>query len=209
MILIIAAMHSEVRALIENLKLKTTHPYMTYEGVYQTKEVVLVVSGVGKSNASSALSHMLTLYPQIRQVVNIGIAGGHKVDLYEAFVVSEATYHDVDLTMFNYEFGQIPRFPTIYYTEMRLINKLTRFKTIKLYSGDVFSTKPISSESYVVDMEGASIYQIAHTYKYQVLSIKVVSDVIGNKNQLDIYKKSESELSDQLLEVLDQVLEVL
>lgn len=209
MILIIAAMHSEVSALIEHLKVKTTYPYMTYEGEYQQKAVLLVVSGVGKSNASSALSYMLTAYPQIREVINIGIAGGHKVNPYEVFVVSEVTYHDVDLTMFNYEYGQIPRFPTIYYTEMRLVNKLSQFKTIKLYSGDVFSTKPIANEPYVVDMEGASIYQIAHTYKYQVVSIKVVSDVIGKKDQLDLYKKSEGELSDQLLKVLDQVLEVL
>ncbi len=209
MILVIAAMQSEVEILQSHLQLKSSHPFKVYEGTYQDKELLLVISGVGKTNASSALSHMLTLYPAIRQVINLGIVGGHKVGLYDTFIVSEATYHDVDLTVFNYDYGQIPKYPTIYYTDMQLLNKFNNFKHVRLYTGDVFSTKPILDAPYIVDMEGASIFQVCHNFKYPVISIKVVSDVLGDSHQIDTYKKSEAALADQLLEALDIVLEVL
>src|SRR5690554_7905777 len=104
MILIIAAMSSEVEELTHILTLKTTHPFLSYEGKYNEKDLLLVVSGIGKTNASSALSHMLTAHPNIKQIINLGIVGGHKVGLYETYIVSEVTYHDVDLTVFNYEY---------------------------------------------------------------------------------------------------------
>lgn len=209
MILVIAAMQSEVEILQSHFKLKSSHPFQVYEGDYSNQQILLVISGVGKTNASSALSHMLTLYPGIKQVINLGIVGGYKVGLYETFIVSEATYHDVDLTIFNYDYGQIPKYPTIYYTDIQLLNKLQIFKQVRLYTGDIFSTKPILDAPYIVDMEGASIFQVCHNFKYPVISIKVVSDVLGDSNQIDAYKKSEAALADQLLEALDIVLEVL
>lgn len=209
MILVIAAMQSEVELLQSHLKLKSSYPFEVYEGGYSDQHIMLVISGVGKTNASSALSHMLTLYPGINQVINLGIVGGHKVGLYETFIVSEATYHDVDLTVFNYDYGQIPKYPAIYYTDIQLLNKLENFKQVRLYTGDIFSTKPILDAPYIVDMEGASIFQVCHNFKYPVVSIKVVSDVLGDSNQIDTYKKSEAALADQLLEALDIVLEVL
>ncbi len=209
MILIIAAMSSEVETLLNHLNLKTTHPFMTYEGRYEKKDMLLIVTGVGKTNAASGLAYMLTTYPQIKQIINLGIVGGHKVNLYETFVVSEATYHDVDLTAFNYEYGQIPKFPAIHFTDVRILNKLQGFQQIRLYTGDVFSIKPINDNPYIVDMEGASIYQVAHSFKYPVVSIKVVSDVLDSADQLKTYTKNEGELADQLLDALDIVLEVL
>lgn len=209
MIVIIAAMQSEVEALTSTLKLKSSYPYNIYEGTYQRKDIMLIISGIGKTNASSALSHMLTLYPETIQIINMGIVGGHKVNLYDTYLVSEATYHDVDLTIFNYEYGQIPKYPTLYFTETKELYKLDSFKQIRLYTGDIFSTKPINPNPYIVDMEGASIYQVAHSYKYPVLSIKIVSDVLGSHDQMDVYKQSETELSTALLVALDQVLEVI
>src|SRR5690554_1829906 len=200
MILVISAMSSEVSDLVDVLTLKTTHPFMTYEGKYNEEELILVISGVGKTNASSALSHMLTAHPYIKQIINIGIVGGHKVKLYDTYVVSEVTYHDVDLTVFNYEYGQIPKYPTIYFTETKLLNKLNEFKQIRLYTGDIFSTKPINQNPYIVDMEGASIYQVAHSFKYPVVSIKIVSDVLGSDTQMKDYEMSEKELSGKLLD---------
>lgn len=209
MILLIAAMQSEIDAITNNLTLKGTYPFKVYEGVYQNKNVLLIISGIGKTNASSALSYMLTLHPKIKQIINIGIVGGHKVDLYDAYIVSEATYHDVDLTMFNYEYGQIPKYPTLYLTDTVLLKKLHNFKHTRLYTGDIFSTKPIHQNPYIVDMEGASLYQVAHNFKYPILSVKVVSDVIGMPNQLKSYAKSEEKLAQDLSKVLNKVLEVL
>ncbi|TRX99110.1 5'-methylthioadenosine/S-adenosylhomocysteine nucleosidase [Acholeplasma laidlawii] len=209
MIVIIAAMLSEVEVLTSNLNLKSTQPYNIYEGKYQGQDVMLIISGIGKTNASSALSHILTLHPETRFIINLGIVGGHKVNLYDTYLVSEVTYHDVDLTIFNYEYGQIPKYPTLYFTDTKILNKLEDFNQIRLYTGDIFSTKPINPNSYIVDMEGASIYQVAHSYKYPVLAIKVVSDVLGSHDQMEVYKKSETELSNALIDALDQVLEVI
>ena len=209
MILIIAAMQEEVNNLLPKLTLKTTYPFTVYEGKYKNKDVCLIISGVGKTNAASALSHMLTLHTHITHIINIGIVGGYKVGLYDTYLVSEATYHDVDLTVFNYEYGQIPKYPTFYFTDSKILNKLQAIPTIRLYTGDIFSTKPIHDKPYIVDMEGASIYQVAHSYKYPVLSIKIVSDVLGSKDQLEHYNKNETELSRDLIVTLDKVLEVL
>src|SRR5690554_4816984 len=114
MILLVAAMDSEVNEILPHLELISSKPYPIYEGQIQSKNVALIITGVGKTNASSALTYLITLYPHAKLIINLGIVGGYKVLLHETYIVCESTYHDVDLTVFNYEKGQIPNFPTIY-----------------------------------------------------------------------------------------------
>jgi adenosylhomocysteine nucleosidase len=58
----------------------------------------------------------------------------------------------------------------------------------------------------VVDMEGAALYQVAYFYKIPILSIKVVSDIIGMKDHLVHYKKFEQDQGAIALRIIYQTL---
>ncbi|PKK96293.1 MAG: 5'-methylthioadenosine/adenosylhomocysteine nucleosidase, partial [Tenericutes bacterium HGW-Tenericutes-3] len=51
----------------------------------------------------------------------------------------------------------------------------------------------------ILDMEGAALYQVAYQYKTPIVSIKVISDVMGMENHYQSYKKFEANKGAELL----------
>lgn len=209
MIIVVCAMMDEARTIAHYLVKKEEYPFPRYEGYLSNKEVVLIVSGIGKANAASALTYAFGLYPKAELVINLGIAGGYKVERHQVYMIEEASYHDVDVTIFDYEKGQVPAFPTWYQSDPNMMNKLPKMARTKLYTGDIFSTTNFVETPYVVDMEGTSFYQVAHRFKYPIISIKMVSDVIGSKTQVEDYVETEIDFAEYLYDELLAVLEVL
>src|SRR5690554_4860351 len=102
-LLIVAAMHDEIDEFNKHATLIETEPFK----LYQYNNHYIVISGIGKTNASAATSYALTKYPIIDHILNIGFAGGTRpYHVGDVVAVNEACYHDVDLTMFGYEKGQ-------------------------------------------------------------------------------------------------------
>lgn len=209
MIIIVAAMEQEVVSVVKNLKKESSYPFINYQGVIGKKEVSLFISGIGKTNAASALTFAIMKHPHPQAIINIGIAGGFKVNKHQIYIVDQAAYHDVDVTVFNYEKGQIPNFPTWYQSDVKLLNKTSHIAHQRLYTGDLFSTQAFDDVSYLVDMEGAALYQVAHHFNYPILALKIVSDVIGSTEQTDEYQASYIDLPDALAQFLYDVLEVI
>lgn len=208
MILVIVAMMEEASSVSSKLKKMSNETFEMYEGNISNKEVKLIISGIGKVNASMALSYALTKF-DVDLVINLGIVGGYSVQKNNTYLVSQASYHDFDLTIFNYEMGQVPRFPAKFLTNESILNKFETYEKLALYTGDSFSTKVINNFPYLADMEGAALFQVAHLFKKDVLSIKIVSDLIGANDQLDNYKEVESSLDVELCEEFFKILEAI
>src|SRR5690554_69190 len=125
MILIVAAMHDEVKSITPDLKLLTTNPFYIYEGIIKEKAVKLIITGVGKVNAASGLSYAICHdKDEIELIINIGFAGGFDVKLHAPYLIHQATYSDFDLTHFGYKLGQVPKFPQFYESSARILDKL-------------------------------------------------------------------------------------
>lgn len=215
MILIVCAMDNEANEIKKEIKELEVHKLtpnkLYYEGKIKERKVVLVVTGVGKVNAASAVSVLLSKH-NFSQVINIGIAGATKpYSVGEKVVIRDASYGDFDVTAgnFGYEFGQVPGMPNPFLSDYDLIKKCTfalGAHEDSLYTQDKFVTKKDIKNPGVYDMEGAAIYQVAHMYQVKVISIKLISDIVDSPSQLKDYELFESSSSIILKEILLSVI---
>lgn len=215
MILIVCAMDSEVSEIKKEIKELEVHKLtpnkLYYEGKIKERKVVLAVTGVGKVNAASAVSVLLSKH-SFSQVINIGIAGATKpYSVGDKVVIRDASYGDFDVTAgnFGYEFGQVPGMPNPFLSDYDLIKKCTfalGAHEDSLYTQDKFVTKKDIKNPGVYDMEGAAIYQVAHMYQVKVISIKLISDIVDSPSQLKDYELFESSSSIILKEILLSVI---
>ncbi|MDR4969296.1 MAG: 5'-methylthioadenosine/S-adenosylhomocysteine nucleosidase [Acholeplasmataceae bacterium] len=179
MILVVAAMAEEVKELIE----------------HEIPGVKVILTGIGKVNAAYTLASFLATH-EVEAIYNLGFAGATTpYQVGDVVLVKEALYHDFDLTLFGYKKGQVPGLPERFQSNHNLVTKvLEKMPLIKsgvLYTGDVFMTEK-KMESFIVDMEGTALYHVAYKKEVPIVSIKVVSDVLGMDNHFDSYKKFEA-----------------
>jgi adenosylhomocysteine nucleosidase len=151
------------------------------EEVVYDDNVYYLKTGIGKVNAASSLTKFLENH-DIDQIINIGLAGSvSNHDVLDVVIIKQAYFHDVDATLFGYPKYQVPGMPLTFESDPQLLGicKKISFQSIDtLYTGDQFITQKMPFEG-VVDMEGAALYQVAYLYHKPIVSIKVVSDVIG------------------------------
>jgi adenosylhomocysteine nucleosidase len=189
MILYVFAMQSELDKVTEV-------PIHNGEALRLDDQHLILKTGVGKVNAAYALSKTLALH-KVDYVINLGFAGAtYPFEVGDVVVIDEASYHDFDLTMFGYEMGQVPGMPPKFDSDLTLLklmkHKISHLKEAKLYTGDTFVTKN-SNEHFLVDMEGAALYHVAYQYGIPIISIKVVSDVLGSNEHLEKFKNFANE----------------
>ena len=195
MILLITAMESEMKGIVLN-----PHP-----------KIKIVQTGVGKVNASYVLSRELAKH-SYELILNLGLAGATNPFIPGDFVlIKDATYHDFDLTMFGYQKGQVPGYPTQFQSDPlwmnKIIEKVKGLKIGSLYTGDCFMTKGFS-DHMVFDMEGAALYQVAHAYQVPIVSLKVISDIVGSQEHIQNYTHFESQQGAfKLLEIYQRFIE--
>ena len=215
MILIVTAMKSEMSIIFDNLIEKVriaSNGFEAYKGKLCGNEVMLVQSGVGKVQAANALSNMLARF-DVSLIVNIGVAGAtFPYRVGDFVVIEEARYHDFDLKIFGYELGQVPGQPVVYKPEKRFNKKLMsecKLKKGVLFTGDKFLVEKLNIRNgYLVDMEGAAYFHVANNYQKPIVSIKVVSDIIG-KTKLDEYTEfAEDEANNKIYEITKKVVSI-
>jgi adenosylhomocysteine nucleosidase len=111
--------------------------------------------------------------------------------------------------MFGYEEGQVPGYPAVFKSHLTLVNQIKHlFPHVKkgyLLTGDTFMTD-IRPGNYVYDMEGAALYQVAHNYHIPIVSIKVISDVIGMENHIESYTSFEEKIGSQKINEVYQMI---
>lgn len=200
---IIGAMDEEIELIKHQIKGLTEEQYLGYtfyNGVYDQHTVTLVKSGIGKVNAAIVTTLLLSHYP-IDFVVNTGTAGAISGDLEIGDVVigSEVTFHDVDVTAFGYEQGQMAGMPILYRSQDELINlaeSIISYNTVHkgmIVTGDEFVSnleriKEIQHNyplALVCEMESASIAQTAYAFDIPCLIIRSVSDTADDEASID------------------------
>lgn len=168
--------------------------------------VIIIKSGIGKvSSAIAATLLIKKFYPKF--IINIGTAGSlsKKINISDIIISNKNTYHDVDITIFGYKYGQIPKNPYYFLSNEKLINiskncakKLKiKNKIGEICTGDSFINnkkkkkfiKKKFPKAMAVDMESASIAQVCYKFSIPFISIRLISD-LSNKNSKSTFKKS-------------------
>lgn len=226
---IIGAMDEEVELLRSKLKDRkdtTLAGSEFYQGKIDSLEVVLLKSGIGKVNAALGTALLIEKFkPDV--IINTGSAGGFHRDLNVGDVVisTEVRHHDVDVTIFGYEYGQVPRMPAYYSPDQRLVNvavknaeKIDGIQVAEglIASGDSFMNDPERVEFirtkmpdlYAAEMEAAAIAQVAYQFEVPFVIIRSLSDIAGKDSNisfdqfLDTAAKNSAELILLMLEEL-------
>lgn len=202
---IIGAMEEEVALLkenIENPKLQTIAGYEFISGTMKGKDVVLLRSGIGKVNAAMSTAILLQEFkPDV--VINTGSAGGFDPNLHVGDIVisSEVRHHDVDVTAFGYEYGQVPQMPPAFKADEKLMKiaadcakRINEIQVVKglIATGDSFMSDPERVESIrhkfqdlqAVEMEAAAIAQVAHQFNIPFVIIRALSDIAGQESNI-------------------------
>jgi len=228
MIGIIGAMEEEItilRGWITNSK-KFKISYVEFvQGTLFGKEVVLVKSGIGKVNAAMTTTLLLEKFA-IDAVINTGSAGGIKADaeVGDVLISTSVTYHDVDVTGFGYEMGQVPGLPSAFLSDKGLVEKVesvlqtskARYFKGQVVTGDAFvhrleqleQIKGNFPEAIALEMEAAAIAHVCHAQEVPFVVVRALSDIAGKKSEIsfEAFLPQAAEASSRMVSALMKVL---
>lgn len=220
---IIGAMEEEVvllREQLTELQEKKMAGCEFYKGYLNNQEVVILKSGIGKVNAAIGTTLMIEMY-QPDAILNTGSAGGFHSELNVGDVVisTEVRHHDVDATIFGYEFGQVPQMPANYLPDQRLVEAAVkaaeRVENIQVAKGLIASGDSFMSDHervedirrkfpslYAAEMEAAAIAQTCHQFGMPFVIIRSLSDIAGKDARVsyDQFLKTASKNSAELVQ---------
>ena len=203
---IIGAMEPEVAHLIATMKDSKSQTIAGIEfvsGELSGKNVIVTRSGIGKVAASIATTLLIEKFG-IDTVINTGSAGGFvdSLAIGDIVISSEVRHHDVDVTAFGYEIGQMAQQPAAFIPDSALVNaakktvsNIGQVKAIEglICTGDSFICDPertkIMLENFptiaACDMEAAAIAQVCHQFKVPFVIIRSLSDNANNDSPVD------------------------
>src|SRR5699024_3945375 len=151
---IIGAMEEEIDIILQQMNDYQKYVVancMFYKGNIENQEVILLQSGIGKVNAAMGTTILIERF-QPDVVINTGSAGGFDkaFDVDDVDIRLVVVHHDVDVTGFDYQVGQVPGMPVTITTNTQRINKIAAIlndmkvnsKTGLIGTGDVFINNP-------------------------------------------------------------------
>lgn len=202
---IIGAMDEEIELLKQNIQIEKEEIIATctfIKGKLFDQEVVLLKSGIGKVNAAMATTILQERY-RPSKIINTGSAGGftEQLEVGDLVVSTHVTHHDVDVTAFSYEYGQVPGLPAMYEADPELVNQaidaidfLEKTQVLKgiIATGDSFMSD-VNRVNFVrekfptmlaSEMEAAAIAQVCHQYNTPFVVIRALSDIAGKESSV-------------------------
>jgi adenosylhomocysteine nucleosidase len=204
-IAIIGAMEEEVTLLRENIEGKRQETVAGCEftfGKMHGTDVILLRSGIGKVNAAMSTTILLEKYKP-DYIINTGSAGGFNpvLNVGDAVISSEVRHHDVDVTVFGYEYGQVPQLPAAFIADEKLVavaesaaKEIREIQVVKgaIATGDSFMNDPVRVDFIrtkfenlqAVEMEAAAIAQVAYQFNVPFVIIRSLSDIAGKESDV-------------------------
>lgn len=202
---IIGAMDEEVEKLKSEMDIteeKVTAGCSLVSGELRGKDVVVLKSGIGKVNAAMAATILHEQFqPDI--VINTGSAGGFSeyLKVGDIIISTKVVYHDVDVTAFDYSYGQIPGMPPMFEADAELAelaymeaNKLKDLKAEKgiIATGDSFmqeeerikKVKEKFPNMLAAEMEAAAVAQVCFQYGTPFVITRALSDIAGQDSSV-------------------------
>lgn len=193
---IIGAMDVEIKMILHHCKQVVEHMIgqtMIYTGLIEDQNVVIMKCGIGKVNAAMGTQMMIDLF-KVEAIINTGVAGAidKQLKIGDIVLSSKVAYHDVDVTNFGYQKGQIPTLPLWFEADQKLIEIIqTLHKVIlgPIVSGDQFVCDNDKKEqikhtfnALCTEMEGAAIAQVASLQRIPFVIVRAISDQADSKN---------------------------
>ena len=201
---IIGAMDEEIALLKETMQQPKEHHIgnaLFIEGMMAEKHVILVKSGIGKVNAAMTSTILIERF-QPDYMINTGSAGGFdpSLDVGDIVISTEVVHHDVDVTAFNYEYGQVPGLPARMHSDLSLVRQTKNalehldisYKMGLIATGDSFmddskrveETRKRFPQLLAAEMEAAAIAQVAYQYVIPFVVIRALSDIAGKESSI-------------------------
>lgn len=195
---IVVAMEKEAAYLLAHSQVKKT----IEAGFAKIKECqiastpyLLVVSGIGKAFAASAVTSVLNLYPSTELILNIGVAGSldsKAVPLFSAVVATSLVEHDLDTSPIGDPVGLVSginlvNLPVDVSAKEGLVSASHSLGIEPILgvisSGDTFYADQANKKrihatfhSLCSDMESAPMAQIAYSFHKPFACLRLISD---------------------------------
>jgi adenosylhomocysteine nucleosidase len=230
MIGIIAAMDEEIAYLVNRMQNKTEKTIANsqfFEGELEGKPVVLLKSGIGKVNAAMGTTIMMERYsPSL--IINTGSAGGFSphLNVGDLVIADRVVHHDVDVTSFEYDYGQVPGLPPAFTASKEVLDQTIQavkelgmnYEVGLIATGDSFMedeskvdfVREKFPEMIAAEMEAAAIAQVSHQYDTPFVMIRALSDVAGKDSSItfDAFLKTAAKHASELIRRLLQSIDV-
>lgn len=204
---IIGAMDLEVATLKKNMLVKRTTKKAGMEfleGTISGVEVVVVKCGIGKVNAGMCVQILADCFA-VTHVINTGVAGSLRaeINIGDIVISTNAVYHDMDVTVFGYQLGEVPqigrqdfpadeRMQTLAKSSCEKVNPDIQVFAGRVVSGDQFiSSKEVKEhliqtfDGLCTEMEGAAIAHAAYLNEIPFVIIRAISDKADDSAQED------------------------
>ncbi|MBR2273387.1 MAG: 5'-methylthioadenosine/adenosylhomocysteine nucleosidase [Alphaproteobacteria bacterium] len=196
-IVIITAMQSEFNAMCKLYDFSGDDKFAV--AAVNGHQIVLIKSGIGKVNAAVMTEYSSNLKPDY--IITTGLAGGIDQSLHQGDIIlaDKACYHDVWCGSPNQK-GQVQDLPPYYAANDEAIKKIKEkapdFNVGLILTGDQFITdekklyqiKQDFPQALAVDMESAAVAQVCYLNQIPFLSLRIISDVVGKKEQQQQYE---------------------
>ena len=221
---IIGAMELEVEELKSHMNTSdiiTKAGMKFYEGTLNNVNVVVVQSGIGKVNAALCVQILADVF-QVSHVINTGVAGSLNADLDigDILISADALHHDMDVTIFGYQPGEVPQMGrrefladeqmiSLAKEACEKVNPDIQVKVGRVVSGDQFvSDKAVKNrlidlyQGDCTEMEGAAIAHSAYLNGIPFVIIRAISDKADDSAEMDYptFEKAAAKHSARLVE---------
>jgi adenosylhomocysteine nucleosidase len=202
---IIGAMEEEVSILRDKMTDREEITIANCEfstGKLNGVHVILLKSGIGKVNAAMSTTILLERFKP-NYVINTGSAGGFlpSLNVGDVVISTEVRHHDVDVTAFGYEYGQVPGLPPAFLADKKLVQiaeksaeNISDVQVVKglIATGDSFMNdsdrvefvRQQFKELYAVEMEAAAIAQVCYQFNTPFVIIRALSDIAGKESNV-------------------------
>ena len=179
------AMNNEAKCLTDNLTNMTEERRFgrrVVRGELNGEAVLLVVSGIGKSNAAAATQLAIGLGADV--VINVGVAGGldAAIEVGDLFEIDSAVQYDFDLMAVNGTMiGTLDEYDTPYIP----LAPAGRAPLRQIGTGDRFNDSDADNDLLAQlgvtlrDMECAAVAHVCRTAGVRCIAFKCVTDVRG------------------------------
>lgn len=175
-----------------------------YEGTLEDVPVVIVRCGIGKVNAALCVQILADVF-RVSHVINTGVAGSLNADLDigDILISRDALYHDLDVTIFGYQPGEVPQMGFREFKADERMMELAKEACEKenpdihvmfgrVVSGDQFISSREVKERLIAqfhgdcaEMEGASIAHGAYLNSLPFVIIRAISDKADDSAEMD------------------------
>lgn len=203
---IIGAMDVEVATLKEIMENKTETKIagsIYCDGILEGLPAVVVQCGVGKVNAAMCAQVLCSQF-HVTHLVNTGIAGSldAKLDIGDFVISSDAIYHDMDVTNWNYPIGQVPGMDVCAFPADAAMMELAYRVANDAHPGHVHMGRIASGDQFIrtkeqknkiiadtqaacAEMEGAAIAHTAYRNGIPFVVIRAISDKADDSAEMD------------------------